>query len=380
MIDILIKHYYPGYKAGGALRSVMNFTRYFSSSGIEGIKVFTLNHDYKSKEKYPNIKSNSFNVVLNHDVFYMTPLFKSFRICTELNSSDNKLIYLNSFFDFNFSIFVIILKKFGFFPNKKILLAPRGELFDGALKIKPIRKYTYLYISKVLGLYKDIIFHSSTKLEKQTIKKNFPHCNVHVALDMVYQDYSKGFEKKQKELENDDLRLIFISRIAPKKNLLFLVEVFKNLPTNYNLDLYGPIDDQKYFNQCKERFLEADLKFNYLGDLEYERINDKLKNYDFFIFPTKSENFGHVIFESLSAGTPVLTSYETPWLDLEKYNAGYNLNIDNPESFQKCLEQLMRLDDAQKLEFRLGTQKYLNNVDFLKDIISKNKQIFEFAQ
>jgi glycosyltransferase involved in cell wall biosynthesis len=35
--------------------------------------------------------------------------------------------------------------------------------------------------------------------------------------------------------------------------------------------------------------------------------------YDLFAFPSRGENFGHVVLESLSVGTPVLVSDRTPW-------------------------------------------------------------------
>ena len=36
------------------------------------------------------------------------------------------------------------------------------------------------------------------------------------------------------------------------------------------------------------------------------------QEYDLLFLPTKGENFGHVILESMSAGTPVLISDTTP--------------------------------------------------------------------
>ena len=40
-------------------------------------------------------------------------------------------------------------------------------------------------------------------------------------------------------------------------------------------------------------------------------------NNDFLILPTKGENFGHVIAESLSASLPVIISQNTPWRNLQ---------------------------------------------------------------
>ena len=54
--------------------------------------------------------------------------------------------------------------------NKRIILAPRGMLGDGALKIKSFKKIFLKIISK-LKAYKKITWHASAKLKNQ--KLNF---------------------------------------------------------------------------------------------------------------------------------------------------------------------------------------------------------------
>ena len=44
------------------------------------------------------------------------------------------------------------------------------------------------------------------------------------------------------------------------------------------------------------------------------------------VLPTKNESFGLVILESLARGLPVLTTNETPWINIQKKNAGWIIN------------------------------------------------------
>ena len=59
-------------------------------------------------------------------------------------------------------------------------------------------------------------------------------------------------------------------------------------------------------------------------------INSKRQvflNSDLMILPSKSENFGYVILESIRAGLPVLTTTQTPWENIKQSNSGWVINI-----------------------------------------------------
>ena len=51
---------------------------------------------------------------------------------------------------------------------------------------------------------------------------------------------------------------------------------------------------------------------------------------DLFFLPTRGENFGHVIAEALSVGTPVLISDQTPWRKLAAVGLGHDLPLAVP--------------------------------------------------
>ena len=58
-----------------------------------------------------------------------------------------------------------------------------------------------------------------------------------------------------------------------------------------------------------------------------------------FIFPTLGENFGYVIYESLSCGCPVLMSKDTtPWNDLDNNGVGFNIDLKNKKKWIEKIE------------------------------------------
>ena len=61
----------------------------------------------------------------------------------------------------------------GLLKKNKIIIAPRGETFDEALDFKKKKKSFYIEIAKKLNLYRDVYWHASTEVEKQSIVKIF---------------------------------------------------------------------------------------------------------------------------------------------------------------------------------------------------------------
>ena len=61
-----------------------------------------------------------------------------------LNNFNPDVIYLNSFFDFKFSILICLINKYF---KKELIIFSRGELLLDALRIKYFRKKLYILIS-----------------------------------------------------------------------------------------------------------------------------------------------------------------------------------------------------------------------------------------
>ena len=52
---------------------------------------------------------------------------------------------------------------------------------------------------------------------------------------------------------------------------------------------------------------------------------------------TLSEDYGHVIAESLTVGTQVIISDQTPWNDVEDNNAGFVCELNDNDRFVKSI-------------------------------------------
>jgi glycosyltransferase involved in cell wall biosynthesis len=103
------------------------------------------------------------------------------------------------------------------------------------------------------------------------------------------------------------------------------------------------------------------------------------REHDLFLFPTRGENFGHVIIESLSAGTPVLLANTTPWQNLEQFGVGWDLPLDNELEFVKRIEILARTSFEDREAQRRLVYSYAKIKSHEPDVLENNRNLFRYA-
>ena len=138
---------------------------------------------------------------------------------------------------------------------------------------------------------------------------------------------SLPYNLSQKDIKQKGVgRFVFISRILWKKNLLSAISFFSEVKGKVQFDIYGPKEDQNYWEECEKAMLTmpSNIHIEYKGVLSHEEIHSTFNQYDAFIFPTLSENFGHVIAESLVSGCIPIISDQTPWSDINEAKAGWS--------------------------------------------------------
>jgi glycosyltransferase involved in cell wall biosynthesis len=265
------------------------------------------------------------------------------------------VIYVNGIFSYRFVIIPLLtIDKL----KIKVVLCPRGMLQSGALAGKPVKKKIYLSVLKLSGLVKNIIWHATNATEEEDIKKIFgKQAKVIVAGNLPKQPLSSI---RATSKTTGQLRLIYLSLIAEKKNLLQVIELIKASDVDITLDIYGPVKDKAYWKKCELAINGGNGKIKYMGDLIPEHVQATFGKYDASILLTRGENFGHALYESISAGRPIITSFFTPWNDLEQKKAGWNLDIADSETCLKKLESIAQMDDELYNSFCSGAYDLAN--------------------
>lgn len=376
-ILIFVDWYLPGFKAGGPIRSVANM--YSQLKNDYDFRIVTSDLDLHETTPYPTVKSDQWTKGPDGcDVLYLSQAKRNYNeIVKILKEERADFIYLNSVFSKVFTVYPLLARK-KHFPVRKVILAPRGMLGEGALQIKAGKKKVFLTWMKITGLCSTIRWHASSEAEEAEVKKIFGNkASTKVALNLSEGREIKYIKKLKKKGE---MKIAFLSRISFKKNLEGTLELLTKTSANHQIqfDIFGPIEDANYWSKCEAliRTMPKHVKVNYKGAIANNQVTETLKNYHFSILLTFNENFGHSIIESMAAGCPVIISDQTPWRDLEKRLAGWDLALNDENKILQVLHQAAEMDDESFEEWNQSAQKFASKIIFHPQSIQQHKELF----
>ncbi len=357
---ICIEWFAPGYKAGGPIQSCVNIC--LALNKYYDIYVLTLDTDHGEIIPYTDIICNKWHYqqALGVQVYYAQKKTISFReFGTIIKETKADYLYLNLLFSPKFVLYPLWLKC-NTSIKSTVILNPRGSLYDSAISLKWWLKKPVLLGLKLMGIQQQLIFHATNLREEKAIQNYFPNSQIRIAdnLPNCLQSPVASLEKIA-----GSLNCIFIARIVPIKNLLFLLELLATVSAQIKLSIVGPIEDDNYWIACKKQIalLPENITINIVGATPNAQLEKLLQQHHLFILPTTGENFGHSIFESLRAGRPVLISDQTPWLNLEEKHAGWHLPLQNKNAFVTIVEEAAAWDQQQFDAHATAAWQYAHN-------------------
>lgn len=373
-ILVFINNYLPSYKSGGPVRSISNLIEslpeYFS------FDVVCNDRDAGDLEPFNCACIDGYVTLAKERVLYLPSRFlDAFFMLRKNLSHKYDVVYLSSFFNFKFSFIPFFLILFGVIYANKIIISPRGELMAGALEIGRYKKNIYILFMKMLFKFKSPSFHSTSTDETASIKRFFPHYSIHEVTNLPRTfsciNDSDVIDYSQKSI----LRFVYISRVTEKKNLRFFIESLVRTNTNiaFILDIYGPANgkDFKYLESILKIDFGDNFTVNYNGPINNDEVLEILPNYDYFVLPTKGENFGHAIVESLLSGVPVIISKFTPFSDVEDFGSGFVIDISNLDSITLKFDEI---SSFHKNPYAI--QRYVENKLNSKSVIKQYVELF----
>jgi glycosyltransferase involved in cell wall biosynthesis len=300
---------------------------------------------------------------------------------TAIRSTPHEVMILNGFFDREFTIPALVMRRLGMIARRPTILSPRGEFSAGPAAMAKWRKMLYLFLVRRLGLLEDVWLHATVDGEASDIRRYLPEAkNIIVAPNIRRLDPAWR-EPLLDATGERPLRVVFLSRIDTKKNLDFALRVLSGLSFPVVFDIYGPITDAGHWRYCQALIaaMPHPVVVRYNGAIANAEVPAILARYDMFFLPTAGENFGHAIFDALSVGLPVLLSDQTPWLDLEENRAGWSLPLDDPKAFARALATLREMDPAARKTLAHGARAMAERAVVGSDAVARSRAMLNAA-
>ena len=354
-IAVFLGGYLPAKKYGGPVTSIANLV---DNLGEElDFYIISNDHDLNESARLPGIKEG-WNEVGKAKVLYIPEKqYKKAVFRKILKEIKPDVVYLSSVFYYAMNFPAIAAAREYQIP---IVLAPRGELCEGALQKGRLKKVLFVYFERLIGIFRGMYFHSTSEEETAAIVNilKIPESKVFQIPNMPCAVSNNRDKTKIPGI----LRAVFISRIVRKKNLLFAIQQIKRCEAKICFDIFGPIEDKTYWDECIQEIQTSpdNIRIQYLGELEPEEAKTIYQAYDVFIFPTLSENYGHVIVEAISSLCPVLLSKgTTPWDDIDG-NGGFVIPLEDEMKWASTLEQLAMMDNTEYQKMLMKLMDYAN--------------------
>ena len=303
-------YFVPGFRGGGVITGVANVIQQLQASFT--FDVLTRDRDLGAAEPYPDVSRGAWNETPFGKVYYLRPWQRQpIALSRVLGGVPFDLLYLNSLFS-PLTFHLLALRRAGLLRRTPLVLAPRGELAESALRVSRRKKQVYEKVLR-LGFLDDIIWQASSEHEARDITEFFERRHGRT-VTCVNTGEVPGVavnhpDASRRPKRAGQVRAMFLGRVHRIKNLDVAIRLLARSAGEIELTVVGQMEDTEYWNECQQLIaaLPREKTVRWAGVFPRETVARMLMESDLMLLPTRGENFGHAILEALMAGCPVLT-------------------------------------------------------------------------
>jgi len=361
--------YKPAYIYGGPIMSVSILAEQLVNAG-ELVNIYTTTANGKGElvvQPGEQVMIDKVNVTYFHRITKdHTHLSPSLLIKTWRTARDYDVVHIHAWWNLVsvLSCLVALMRKV------PVVVSPRGTLSNYSFNNRNNRIKGLIHSWLGKPLLSKCFIHTTSKNEYDVLKAMLPGNTIFNVPNFIKLDIAETFSPIQ---PYNHLKLIFFSRIEEKKGLDLLLDALILVQTPYTLTIAGD-GNPDYVSKLKQQALTNGVAghINWIGF----QTDDKFKllhDHDLMILPSYDENFGNVVIESLSVGTPVLISEQVGLADyVTENNLGW-LCKTNAASISEAINAIANkkadIDQIKKeaplkikndFDYRNMVQKYIN--------------------
>ena len=183
-------------------------------------------------------------------------------------------------------------------------------------------------------------------------------------------------ELKKQYVPGGEVLLCSVSRLAPEKNLDFLVEGLKlvkeRTSVRFKCILIGNGPEREHLENLIESY-SLDGEINLIGSVAPEEMPKYYLASDLFVFSSKSETQGMVLLEAMAGKCPVICvrSSGTDDVIVDAYNG-----FKTPEDVEKWAGKVIQLLENQRVREAMQRNAFLYAQDFSVERMAQKVESF----
>jgi len=237
------------------------------------------------------------------------------------------------------------------------------NIFYHVPKIAGKEKLNHYFYKYLLWIYKKAeIVICPSKFAEKLLKRQDPDINTTIISNGVdiskFKKLSpKGFLKKY-NLDEKDIRLLFIGRLHPEKNVKVLIESLPYVSKKFDkfhLNIVGVGHQREYLEKLAEELGVKD-KITFFGKLSEKDLIASYNACDIFVLPSIAELEGMVVLEAMACGKPIIIadSSESASPDFVDKN-GFTFQPHSPKDLS---DKILILLKDNKMRKKMGNESY----------------------
>ncbi len=284
---------------------------------VEGLSIYLSTLISKSPYKLDNQIITTFN----------KPFILGYSISLQqyLKTLNVDLVHINALWSISIHQMCLWSRK----NNLPYIISIHGMLEPWSLKQSSIKKKLAMLLYQHKDLLSAKCLHA-TALSEANVLRNLGYKNP-IAIIPNGVDLLE-YPLKNYDSSSSKRKILFLSRIHPKKGIEILIEAWEKLELKIKSDWIIEIagnGEPEYISEIQKLIHKKGL--NDVIEISGSKFGEsKLQAYhgaELFVLPSYSENFGIVIAEALACGVPVITTKATPWSELLEFKCGDWIDI-----------------------------------------------------
>ena len=303
----------------------------------------------------------------------LTPSFSKKEIANYLADERFDLIQIQSMWDLPYHKVMVEARKLSI----PYIVTPRGMLEPWSLCQKKWKKKLAWLLYQRNDVQKSVCVFTTAKMEADHIS----NLGITTSRAVIPNGIETDSYPCKTSVDVVKKQVLYLSRVHVKKGIEILFDAWKRIHSEFadwRLLVVGN-GEAEYIQSLERRVECLDLKDS-IRILPPVFGEAKIKVYQesaLFCLPSFSENFGMVIAEAMSCGTPVITTTNCPWNILNDTKTGWciDLSVDNLED---ALREAMWMDANALYDMGQKASKLIfDNFDY-RSITRKTLRLYEW--